>query len=192
MDSRLILSPAIAAAVLALGAPAGIGAPEALEASVAAQPLTFFCSTNGAVPVTALRLSAEATAEGVQQIHPLLTWTDEHFPVVDRAAQLCQQAAGRLQAYAQQSDPGQFSFTTGEVDGLPAICLETAEEFGCQTDRLLTSLEASQDAKAVLLSMTPEENHPEQPPVRVRGDFPLSINPWPVSITSIMDGFLRR
>ncbi|MEO0949398.1 MAG: COP23 domain-containing protein, partial [Cyanobacteria bacterium J06641_5] len=174
---------------------ASTSAPEAPASSANSHPpLTFFCSTDGAVPVTALRLAPEAAAEGAPQVHPLLTWTGEYFPVAEQAAQLCQQAAGRLQAYAQQSDPGQFSFITGNVDGLPAICLETAEEFECQADRLLTSLEAGQDAKAVLLSMTPEENHPEVLPsaIPTRGDFPLSINPWPVSITSIMDGLFQR
>ena len=195
MNSKLILSPAIAAVVLALGAGKSLGAPEAPAANAADRPLTFFCNTDGALPVTALRVNPDAdtatNAEGSQQVHALLTWTNEHFPVTERAAQLCQQAAGRLQTYAQQSDPSQFSFTTGEVDGLPAICVEAVAGDGCQRDRLLTSLEAGQDAKTVLLSMTPEENHPETIPT-TRGDFPLSINPWPVSLTSIMDSFLKR
>lgn len=192
MDSKLVLSPAIAAAALALSAQASMGAPEVPEASVpdaaAQQSLTFFCNTDGAMPVTALRLTP--TAGEAAQVHPLLTWTDEHFPVTERATQLCEQAAGRLQAYALQDDPSQFSFITGEVDGLPAICVEASAGAGCQRDRLLTALAADQDAKAVLLSLTPEANHPEPTP-RVRGDFPLIVNPWPVSLTSIVDSFLK-
>jgi len=191
MDSKSILSPVIAAATLLLGASASISAPEAPTSSVDTQlPLAFFCRTDGTVPVTALRLAPEA-AEGVPQVHSLLTWTNEYFPVAEQAVQLCQQAAERLQAYTKQN-PGQFSFTAGKVDGLPAICVEEFEGDGCLPGRLLTSLEAGRDAEAVLLSMTPEENHPQKSPIALRGDFPLSINPWPVSITSIMDGLLGR
>jgi len=186
MDSRLILSPAIAAAILALGAPIGASAPEAPQAGAAEQPLTFFCKTDGATPVTALRLTA---AEAPAQVHPILSWTAEYFPT-EQAEQLCQQAAQHMQVQAQKSDPGQFSFITGELDGRPAICLETELEFDCGSDRLIASLATDQDADEVLLSMTPEENHPPKLPA-TRGDFPLSINPWPVSITSILDGLLR-
>lgn len=172
MNCKLV-SPAIAAALLALGAPPSLGIPE----PAGEQPFTFFCATDGPTPVTAIRLDSEP--EGNRQVFTVLTWEEQHFPAAER---VCQQAAGRLQAYALESDPNEFLYTTGELNGLPIICLQSDSDAGC-SDRVLLSLAADQDAKVVLQSMT------ERQIVRTRGDFPVSIRAFPFSIPFFSPSF---
>ncbi len=167
--NRKLVSPTIAAAfLLALGANASLSAPE----SAASQPFTFFCNDSGPTPVTAIRLNSDAEGE---KVHSVLTWEAQHFSDAERA---CRQAAGRLQAFASESDPNDFNYTMGELSGLPVICLEAELTDGC-SDRVLISLEEGQDPKVVLKSMTGQE---VTAPVATRGDFPISIQAFPFPI----------
>ncbi|MGK7872546.1 MAG: COP23 domain-containing protein [Xenococcaceae cyanobacterium] len=140
--------------------------PENQETSKQSVPtsetsISFRCETSSGTPITVARIS-ESDSQKDQHV---LRWVTQHFPDSSKAQELCRTVAAKLQNYYDTGELKNMSLVLDQ----PVVCVEENQDSSCTPDRVLFTLETTDNPRDVLNDMISEDLSP----IQTRGAFKL-------------------